>query len=170
MAEQDRTGAAERGGGGPALRVAGWTRYIVAVPVVGLFASSVALVLMGAARTVAVITEALGGHVSQKATVVEFIEVADVFLLATVLYIISLGLFELFIDDRLPLPGWLEIHDLDDLKEKLVGVVVVVLGVSFLGKTIEVESYLDLLYLGGSIAAVIASLTYFLGRIGRKKA
>ncbi|TLM78797.1 MAG: YqhA family protein [Actinobacteria bacterium] len=165
----DETRPATPAKGGLGLKVTGWTRYIVAVPVVGLFASAVALVLMGGARTVAVITESLHGAVSQKATVVEFIEVADVFLLATVLYIISLGLFELFIDDRLPLPAWLEIHDLDDLKEKLVGVVVVVLGVSFLGRTIEVDSYLNLLYLGLSVAAVIGALTFFLGRIGRGK-
>ena len=57
-----------------------------------------------------------------KGLILTFIEITDLFLLATVLYVIAIGLFELFVDDRMVLPHWLEIHDLNDLKEKLIGV------------------------------------------------
>lgn len=158
----------EAGGGSPLRRAAAFTRYVVMIPVAGLFFGAVTLVLMAGVEVYKTILEAIGGHLEKKVAVLDFIELADVFLLATVLYIMALGLFELFIDDSLPLPHWLEIHTLDDLKEKLVGVVVVVLAVSFLGKVIEAESARALMELGIGVAAVIGALSYFLGRIAKK--
>jgi uncharacterized membrane protein YqhA len=52
----------------------------------------------------------------------------------TVFYIIALGLYELFVDDRVELPQWLIIRNIDDLKNKLAGVVVVVMAVLFRGR------------------------------------
>lgn len=156
------------GAGSPLRRAAAYTRYVVMIPVAGLFFGAVTLVVMAGVEVYKTIVEALAGHLDKKVAVLDFIELADVFLLATVLYIMALGLFELFIDDSLPLPHWLEIHTLDDLKEKLVGVVVVVLAVSFLGKVIEADSSKALMELGIGVAAVIGALSYFLGRIAKK--
>jgi len=77
-------------------------------------------------------------------------------------------LYELFIDDTLPLPSWLEIHNLDDLKSKLIGVVVVVLGVLFLGQVIAWDGQRDLLGYGTAIALIVAALTYFLSQQPKK--
>ena len=63
---------------------------------------------------------------SSKILALGFIESIDLFLLDTVFFIISLGLYELFIGDTLEWPHWLVIHTLDDLKNKLIGVIVVV--------------------------------------------
>lgn len=160
--------ATDRGLNSPLRRFTAWTRYVIMIPVAGLFLGAVTLVVMAGVEVYKTIMLALSGELEKKVAVLDFIELADVFLLATVLYIMALGLFELFIDDRLPLPHWLEIHTLDDLKEKLVGVVVVVLAVSFLGKVIEADSARALLELGIGIAAVIAALSYFLGKISKK--
>jgi len=170
MAESNKTGTLEsdRGPGSPLRRFTAWTRFVVIIPVAGLFLGAVTLVVMAGVEVVKTILHALSGELAKTTAVLDFIELADVFLLATVLYIMALGLFELFIDDRLALPPWLEIHTLDDLKEKLVGVVVVVLAVSFLGKVIEAESSRALMELGIGVAAVIAALSYFLGRIAKK--
>jgi len=97
-----------------------------------------------------------------KALALEFIEIVDLFLLGTVLLMISLGLYELFINSDLELPQWLQIRTFDDLKLKLVGVVIVVLAVLFLGHVVAWNGERDLLRLGAGIAAVIAALTYFL--------
>jgi uncharacterized membrane protein YqhA len=118
-------------------RVPNYTRFLVAIPVLGLFASALTLTVMAAVETARIIGHAAVGELLKKDAVLEFIELADVFLLATVLYIMSLGLYELFIDDSAPLPEWLTIHSLDDLKSKLVGVIAVVLAVSFLGSVIK---------------------------------
>lgn len=146
-------------------QIGGLTRFIVIIPVVGLFAGAVALVVTGALKTVGVILAVLGvgGDVpTMKEELVAFIEIADLFLLAVVLYIIALGLFELFIESDLRLPGWLQFSDLDDLKYRLIGVIVVVLAVSFLGKTIELKDAQDLAWLGIGTASIIASLAFFL--------
>jgi uncharacterized membrane protein YqhA len=42
----------------------------------------------------------------------------------------------LFIDSTLPVPMWLKIDTLDNLKAKLIGVVVTVLAVTFLGSAL----------------------------------
>jgi uncharacterized membrane protein YqhA len=68
------------------------------------------------------------------------------------------------------LPEWLTINNLDDLKNKLIAVVIVVLGVLFLGQVVSWDGKTDLLGYGVSIALVIAALTYFLAqKSGGKK-
>ena len=81
--------------------------------------------------------------------------------------VVSLGLYQLYFREDLQLPNWLRIDDLDDLKSKLVGVSITVLAVFFLGKAITWDAGIDILYLGGAAALVIAALTYFLSKIDR---
>lgn len=141
------------------------TRYIALVPVVCIFLVATALLIYGAVEAAQVIIHAFAGEISSKgakALLLAAIELVDLFLLGTVLYVIAVGLYELFVDDRIPLPHWLEIHDLDDLKEKLIGVVIVVLGVLFLGQVIAWDGQRDLLSPGAAVALVIAALAYFL--------
>lgn len=153
-------------------KVLGWSRYLVLLAVAGSFLAATALLVYGMVEVVVLINGAITyGEVSQKgakALALAFIEMVDLFLLGTVFYIVALGLYELFIDDQIPLPHWLEIHDLDGLKNKLVGVVIVVLAVLFLGQVVTWDGQRDLLGLGAGIALVIAALTYFLGIKGKK--
>ncbi len=142
------------------------SRYLVIAAVVGALAASLALFVYGLAETVLVIVQAVAkaevNSKGAKALALEFIEIVDLFLLGTVLLMISLGLYELFINSDLKLPEWLQIRTFDDLKLKLVGVVIVVLAVLFLGHVVAWNGERDLLRLGAGIAAVIAALTYFL--------
>jgi uncharacterized membrane protein YqhA len=146
-------------------KLAGWTRYLVAAPILGLFVAAVVLTGVAVVDVAKISVAALSAHAPLNKVVVGFIEVADVFLLAVVLYIMSLGLYELFIDSHLPLPEWLVVRSLEDLKEKLIGVVVVVLAILFLGRVIESQNPIELLYMGVGIAAVIASLAYFASKV-----
>lgn len=82
---------------------------------------------------------------------------ADTALLATVLYVIALGLYSLFVDDTIPMPLWLRIRTLGDLKELLASVVIVVIAVVFLGFALTWDGSRDLLILGLSCAAVSAA-------------
>jgi uncharacterized membrane protein YqhA len=142
------------------------SRYLVLAAVIGALAASLALFVYGLAETVVVIVQAIAkAEVSSKgakALALEFIEIVDLFLLGTVLLMIALGLYELFISSDLELPDWLQIRTFDDLKLKLVGVVIVVLAVLFLGHVVAWDGQRDLLRLGAGIALVIAALTYFL--------
>ena len=145
------------------------SRYLVLAAVLGSLAASLALYAYGVAETVVVIIETIAkAEVSSKggkALALAFIEIVDLFLLGTVLLMIALGFYELFIDSDLRLPEWLQIRTFDDLKNKLVGVVIVVLGVMFLGFVVAWDGTRDLLGIGAAIALVIAALTYFLSTV-----
>ena len=91
---------------------------------------------------------------------VQFIQVTDIILLGTVLYIVSLGLYQLFLDPehKLKVPPWLVVGDLGDLKRDLLSVTVVLLGVTFLGEVVDWNGEGDILRLGAAIALVVAAL------------
>jgi uncharacterized membrane protein YqhA len=147
----------------------GFSRYLVLAAVLGGLVAALALFAYGVAETVAVVAETvLKAEVSSKGgktLALAFIEIIDLFLLGTVLLMISLGFYELFIDSDLKLPEWLQIRTFDDLKNKLVGVIIVVLGVMFLGFVVAWDGTRDLLGIGAAIALVIAALTYFLSTV-----
>lgn len=152
------------------------SRYLILIAVAGSFVAATTLLIYGGAEIVHAVGRLLAERtVSRRvgaALALSFIEAVDLFLLATVLYIMALGLYELFVVDddrrRVQVPAWLEIHDLDDLKDKLAAVVVVVMGVSFLGEVVTWDGERNLLYFGAGIALVIAALTYFLSHRMRK--
>ncbi|MEG4204673.1 YqhA family protein [Microcoleus sp. Pol7_A1] len=146
-------------------RILARSRYLMLIAVFGCFAASVTLLMYGALETVITIgytaTVAVSSE-NSKQLILSCIEVVDLFLLATVFYITALGLYELFIDERIKVPHWLEIHTIDDLKTKLTSVIVVVLSVLFLSEVVKWNGATNILPLGAGIALVIAALTYFL--------
>ena len=122
-------------------RALSFTRYVVFVAVLAALAASVALILYQAAVVAEVIFDAVrqGGLFpkSGKALAVGLIEAMDVFLIAIVALVIGLGLHRLFDDETMPLPRWLKIDDLEDLKGYLVSIVIAVLAVLFLRQAVE---------------------------------
>jgi len=154
-------------------RVLASSRYIVFIAILGTFVASFALMLYEAVVVAEVVGDVVRkGSISSEAgktLAVALIEAIDVFLIAIVAYIIGLGLYALFVDDTLPLPRWLEVHDLDDLKGHLVSVVIAVLAVLFLREAVARAGDLDLLRLGAALALMIAALTFFLTMRGARK-
>ncbi|MEL7115447.1 MAG: YqhA family protein [Pseudomonadota bacterium] len=145
----------------------GFSRYMIMLAVIGSLIAAITVLIYGFAEALQLVWMTIeSGEVSRKgakALTLEFIEIVDLFLLGTVFLIISVGLYELFIDDNVRLPKWLEIKTLDDLKNKLVGVVIVVLAVLFLGQVVGWDGERDLLGFGVACALMIGALTYFLG-------
>jgi uncharacterized membrane protein YqhA len=142
------------------------SRYLLVAAVLGSLVAALALFAYGAMETVTVVVEAVAkAEVSSKgakALALAFIEIVDLYLLGTVFLIIALGLYELFIDPNLDLPDWLTFSSFDDLKNKLIGVVIVVLAVLFLGYVVSWDGSRDLLGIGAGVALVIGALTFFL--------
>jgi uncharacterized membrane protein YqhA len=66
----------------------------------------------------------------------------------------------------LRLPAWLKMHDLNDLKARVVSMIILVAAVAFVDVAVQSESSPNTLYLGAAVALVIAALTAFL-RFGR---
>jgi len=154
-------------------RAFGRTRYVVLIAVAGSFLASCALLVYEAIVIVTmvgdVIREGALVQTAVKTMAIGLIEAIDVFLIAIVLYVISLGLYSLFVDDSLALPRWLEIHDLDDLKRNLVSLVIAVLSVLFLKEAIAWDGSRDILGFGTALALVIAALTFYLMKKGGAK-
>ena len=147
--------------------IIGASRFLIGVAVLGSLIAAITVLIYGfieALQLVYVTVEMCTvTRKGAKALSLEFIEIIDLFLLGTVFFVIAIGLYELFIDSDIPVPAWLSIKTLDDLKNKLIGVVIVVLGVLFLGQVMSWDGETDLLGYGASIALVIAALTFFLG-------
>jgi len=144
------------------------SRLLVIIAVLGTFFCMVGLLLLGVYEIYSAVHWAfdVGMEGAGRRLVVFTMEVIDTFLIATVCYVIALGLYQLFIDRDIDLPPWLSIKDFDDLKGRLIGVVVVILGVGFLAEVVDWDGEKDLLRLGAAIALVIASLTLFLRLAG----
>jgi uncharacterized membrane protein YqhA len=147
-------------------RILGLSRFLIGIAVVCSLLNATILLLYGTVKAYRLIVQVVFGgaeaHTSAKQIMLASIEVTDVFLLATVLYIISIGLYELFIDNAIRLPPWLMITDVDDLKHKLISVVIAILGVTFLGRVISWDGETNLQPFGIAVAIVVAALTYFL--------
>lgn len=144
------------------------TRAVILLPVIATTAAALALMVWGFLDTWRFVRELLFATehpLTRDEALIHAIEIVDLFLLATVVQVVSLGLYQLYFRQDLQLPKWLKIDDLDDLKSKLVGVSITVMAVFFLGKVITWSSGIDILYLGGAAAMVIAALTYFLSKI-----
>lgn len=141
---------------------------VIVVPVVATMVASLALMVYGAFETWHFLDGLFfsqKGRLDHDEALLQAIELVDLFLLATVVQVMSLGLYQLYFDQNMDVPNWLRIRTLDDLKSKLVGVAVTVLAVYFLGRTVTSDGGIEILYLGGAVAAVIAALTYFLSKI-----
>lgn len=147
-------------------------RYLTFIAVICIIIAATTLLVYGTIVTFTVVYDTINhAYFSEKGAkklLLSFIEMVDVFLLSTVLYVIAVGLYELFIGD-LDLPDWLVITDIDMLKDKLVGVIIVVLAVVFLGQVITWDGTKDLMNLGVPMSLMIASLTFFLSQKPKKK-
>lgn len=101
-------------------------------------------------------------------TVSHIVEVVDGYLLATVMLIFSLGLYELFISDIDQAHGSkasskiLVINNLDDLKARLAKVILMIMIVTLFEEALhmKLQTPLDLVYLGASITLIALAL-YF---------
>jgi uncharacterized membrane protein YqhA len=91
----------------------------------------------------------------------------DLFLIGATLLISAVGFYQLFIrdihhDDASGMPSWLEMTDLNDLKRRIIAMIVMVLAVSFVEVVVDAPNARQTLELGGGVAAVILALTVFI--------
>ncbi len=142
------------------------SRYLAIVGVISLLVAAVAAFAWGTlktVRTVMLVIESLGADAG---ITIEFIEIIDSFLIATAILIFTVSLYELFIG-KVNVPEWMLAHNLYELKSKLSSMVVLVMGVKFLEKVLDVKDSADLLRIGIAIAVVSAVLIAF-GYFGKK--
>ena len=101
------------------------------------------------------------------------VESVDTFLVALVLLIFSIGIYELFIgklDPRLGIydkrPSWMKISSIDDLKSSLVKVILIAMIVGFYKETLTtIDNPKDLMY--KAIGIVLISATFGIAEISK---
>ncbi|HXR68952.1 MAG TPA: YqhA family protein, partial [Dermatophilaceae bacterium] len=91
----------------------------------------------------------------------------DLFLIGATMLISAVGFYELFIQEirqgsATPVPTWLQMADLNDLKGRVIAMVVLVASVSFVEVVVDAPSGRQALQLGIGIASVIVALSLFL--------
>jgi uncharacterized membrane protein YqhA len=140
-------------------RAIGLTRYAVFVPAIASILGAILLMGQGSLEILNVVIGALSNEFGLKETIVEVLTAVDGILLGTVLLVIGYGLYELFIDSEIEVPLWLRVRDLDDLKSKLIGVVVAILAVVFVGVFVDSNRSEDVISYG--VGALVVGLAIF---------
>jgi len=152
------------------------SRLIVLVPVVVSIALSFAAVYLATVEAISVLThlstvvelgiQTTGGIEAANNLLATIIKATDIYLLAAILLIFGLGLYELFVGSIEPAeratnaPKLLLIRNLDDLKGRLARVVLLVLVIEFLQYALRIsfQTALDLLYLAVGILLIGAAV------------
>ncbi|CAB4540669.1 MAG: hypothetical protein F2536_01040 [Actinobacteria bacterium] len=142
-------------------RIIGLTRFAVVVPALASIVGALLLMAQGSIEMIRVFIVSVSNQVSLKDTIVEVLTAVDAILLGTVLLVIGYGLYELFVDTDIKVPAWLQVKDLDDLKSKLIGVVVAIIAVVFVGVFVDSNRAQDVLSYGIGAGALVAGLAIF---------
>lgn len=142
-------------------RILGLTRYAVVVPAIASIVGALLLMAQGSISMISVVIDAVESNSSLKESIVEVLTAIDAILLGTVLLVIGYGLYELFIDAEIDVPLWLRVNNLDDLKSKLIGVVVAIIAVVFVGVFVDSNRSADVISYGVGAGALVVGLAIF---------
>jgi uncharacterized membrane protein YqhA len=143
------------------------TRYVSILGVISLLLASVAAFLWGVAKTIDAVVLIVASYGKDPFIAVSLIEVVESLLTATALFVFAVSMYELFIAD-LDLPDWMVARDLYQLKDKLGGVVVLVMVVKFVERLVEWKDPYESFLFAVAIAVVSATLIA-LSHFGKKE-
>ena len=150
------------------------SRVLIVAPVIVLLLSAVASFAYGTVVFVRSVTGIVDDTRLTAKNLGFLLLLTDLFLVGATLMIAGFGLYELFISridaggPGMRLPGWLQMNDLNDLKARVISMIILVAAVTFVDVVVEFKGGLDTFYLGAGVALVIAALTAFL-RFGRQE-
>lgn len=142
-------------------KILGLTRFAVVIPSIASIIGALLLMAQGSIAVITVVIDVVLNQAYLKDTIVDVLTAVDAILLGTVLLVIGYGLYELFVDTRLEVPSWLQVKNLDDLKSKLIGVVVAIIAVVFVGVLVDTNRAADVVSYGVGSGALVAGLALF---------
>jgi uncharacterized membrane protein YqhA len=154
-------------------RLLAWSRLLAVIPVIFLMADAAGSFVYGAD----ILIRTADGDVGEPARIGGrlgvFLIVMDTFLVGATFMIAAFGFYELFVlrreraGHKYWLPNWLRMRDLEDLKARVVSMLILVAAITFVDLLVETHDIRGILSLGVGIAVVIVALTAFL-HFGRK--
>jgi uncharacterized membrane protein YqhA len=133
------------------------SRYIVVIGVLSLLLSSVAAFGWSVVKAITAIYTIFVSYGQNSHIAIDLIEVVDVTLIATVLLISAVSIYDIFVGD-IELPPGMVARNIYELKGKLSSVIVLVMAIKFLEHLAEWKDATATLYYGIAIAAVSATL------------
>lgn len=142
-------------------RILGLARFAVVVPAIASIIGALLLMAQGSISMINIVFEVITESSSLKDSIVDVLTAIDAILLGTVLLVIGYGLYELFIDADIEVPQWLRVNNLDDLKSKLIGVVVAIIAVVYVGVFVDSNRSSDVISYGVGAGALVAGLAIF---------
>jgi uncharacterized membrane protein YqhA len=145
------------------------SRIVVVVPVIVLLLAAISSFAYGTDVFVRSVTRVIDDPELSSHNLGLLLLLTDLFLVGATLMIAAFGFYDLFITrvdaagSSLRLPAWLRMNDLNDLKARVISMVILVAAVTFVDVVVDSEGGgLNTLYLGAAVALVIAALTAFL--------
>lgn len=146
--------------------VVGMSRFTIVLAIAGVGLSSAVMLVYSLITLLRAIwnafTESSFDVEGMKHLALELIEMTDFFLLGMVLYVVAIGMYQLFVDPNIGIPDWMRVHSIDELKTQITNVIVVMLVVTFLGEALSTKGGgIDFLYFGLAIAVVVLAVSIF---------
>jgi uncharacterized membrane protein YqhA len=151
-------------------RILAWSLRLAYIPVAVLLLAGLGAFVYGTALFIHSVDHIVRHAFPVHHQIGLFLADIDLFLVGATLLISAVGFYELFVREihlqgPVRIPSWLEMRDLNDLKARVIAMIVLVASVSFVEVVVDESSGRHVLDLGGGIAAVIIALTIFL-RLG----
>jgi len=149
-------------------RVLTASRLLVLIPVVFLLLDAAGSFIYGTDIFVRTASDVISEPAKIGGRLGIFLIIMDTFLVGATLMIAAFGFYELFIikgeqpSGALWLPKWLRMRDLEDLKARVVSMLILVAAITFVDRTVESQDQQEILFLGIGISIIIAALTTFL--------
>ena len=146
-------------------------RFVVLVPVVVLALGALGSFAYGTDLFVLAMHEVAGAALPVGNKIGQILMVIDLFLIGATLFIAAFGFYELFVGRMAAgghgrLPEWLETRDLNDLKARVISMIVLITAVDFVEVLVDSSGALYILERGDAVALVVGALTAYV-RLGR---
>lgn len=148
------------------------TRLLMGFGVAGLVVTAAVVTWATSVDVIDLVTSTLTEETSSSATVADVVKILDGYLLVAILLLVAFGLYDQFVDHLDPAhapsrsaSGILISGSLDDLKDKVAKLVVLVLVIEFLQRALRMDlrDAEDLFLLGAGIALVSLGLLLVAG-------
>ncbi|MBC7475899.1 MAG: YqhA family protein [Candidatus Sericytochromatia bacterium] len=133
------------------------SKFIVFLAIIGLMIDALFAFIWGIIKSVKLISIIMESYGQERLITIYFIQIMDSFLIAILLFIFSVSIYELFIG-KLDLPEWMLSHSFEELKVKLSNVIVLVLVIKFVEKLVEWDNAKDTLMYAISVTLISAIL------------
>lgn len=142
------------------------SRYLSIIGVVVLLLMAAIAFAWNAIEAGDFVLKVISGEKNEELFSLYLIKLVDGILISIFLLMLAYSVYSMFVGN-LDLPDWMVAHNLDELKTKLGGVIVLVLAVRFLEFVLEGElASIDVMWMGIGIALMIVAFSVFIKKLG----